>query len=76
LHDARHSHATTLYAATKDLRLVQKQLGHSRPSITAIYADVADAHAREGVKAMEKLFRNAGKGHKVGVSAPQPCVSI
>ena len=48
LHDARHSHATTLYAATKDLRLVQKQLGHSRPSITAIYADVADARAREG----------------------------
>ena len=75
LHDARHSHATALYSATKDLRLVQKQLGHSRPSITAIYADVADVQAREGVKAMEKVFKNAGKGLKVGVSSPQPCVS-
>jgi hypothetical protein len=31
--------------------------------------------AREGVKAMERLFRNAIKRQKVGVSSPQPCVS-
>jgi hypothetical protein len=36
---------------------------------------VADAHVREGVKTMEKLFKNAGKRQKVGVSSPEPCVS-
>lgn len=75
LHDARHSHATTLLEATKDLRLVQKQLGHSRPSITAIYADVVDERMQEGVAAMERLFKNAGKRPKSGISSQEACVS-
>ena len=45
----------------EDLRLVQKQLGHSRPSITAVYADVCDEKAREGVAAMEQLAKRAIK---------------
>ena len=40
-HSARHTHATRLYAATRDLRLVQDELGHADPSMTAIYAHVA-----------------------------------
>ncbi len=40
VHSARHTYATNLYNLTKDLRLVQKQLGHSSPSVTAVYADV------------------------------------
>ena len=61
LHDARHTAATLLYEATQDLRLVQKQLGHSRPSTTAVYADVCDEKAREGVAAMEQLAKRTMK---------------
>jgi len=42
-HSMRHSYATILYAKTRDLRLVQKQLGHSSPVITALYADIVEA---------------------------------
>jgi len=61
LHDARHTNATMLYEATQDLRLVQKQLGHSRPSITAVYADVCDEKSRAGVAAMEQLAKRSMK---------------
>lgn len=39
LHQLRHRYATQLYQATRDIRLVQELLGHSSPSITAVYAD-------------------------------------
>jgi integrase len=61
LHDARHTAATLLYEASQDLRLVQKQLGHSRLSTTAVYADVCDDKARQGVAAMEQLARRTMK---------------
>jgi len=48
LHDARHTYGTMLYSASKDLRLVQSQLGHSRPTVTAVYAQVTDEEARAG----------------------------
>ncbi len=73
LHDARHTAATLLYEACQDLRLVQKQLGHSRPSITAVYADVCDEKAREGVAAMEQLAKRTMKtACKPAVSEPAP----
>jgi integrase len=56
-HDARHTNATMLYEATTDLRLVQRQLGHSSPSITAVYADVSDTKARDGLAAMDRLMQ-------------------
>jgi integrase len=40
IHSARHTYATFLLHATKNLRYVQKQLGHSKISMTALYADV------------------------------------
>ena len=43
-HSMRHSYATHLYAKTLDLRLVQKQLGHSSPAITQIYADIVNSN--------------------------------
>ena len=43
VHSARHTRAVVLYAQTKDLRLVQRELGHADPSTTAIYADVLDS---------------------------------
>lgn len=56
--------ATLLYEASQDLRLMQKQLGHSRPSITAVYADVCDEKSREGVAAMEQLAKKAMKTNR------------
>ena len=67
LHDARHTYGTMLYSASKDLRLVQAQLGHSRPTVTAVYAQVTDEQAREGVKALEN------KVGRLAVEHPKAC---
>jgi len=41
IHCLRHTYACQLYKASNyNLRLVQKQLGHSRLSTTQVYADV------------------------------------
>ena len=65
LHDARHTNATLLLEASKDLRLVQKQLGHSRPTTTAVYAGVVDERMTEAVNSMEQLTRSALKSKKL-----------
>jgi len=49
-HSMRHSFATMLYDKTRDLRLVQKQLGHSSPVITALYADIVESQYHEVFK--------------------------
>ena len=40
IHNARHTYATFLLHSTNNLRYVQKQLGHSKISMTALYAEV------------------------------------
>ncbi len=40
IHACRHTFATFLLRDTGNLRYVQKQLGHSNSSMTAIYADI------------------------------------
>lgn len=40
IHSTRHSFGVLLYQKTLNLRAVQKQMGHEKPSTTAIYADV------------------------------------
>jgi len=40
IHCARHTYATFLLHDTKNMRYVQKQLGHSQMNMTALYADV------------------------------------
>jgi integrase len=63
LHDARHTNATILYKASgNNLRLVQKQMGHSRITTTQIYADVLPDEARASMSAMEKLAGQSAKG--------------
>ncbi len=42
IHSCRHTFATMLYKKTKDLRLVQKELGHSSIVTTQAYADAVD----------------------------------
>jgi integrase/recombinase XerD len=50
VHALRHRYATELYRQCRDLRAVQKQLGHSSIQTTQIYADVSvedlQAHVR------------------------------
>jgi len=52
VHDARHFFATALYRATRDLRLVQKQLGHQSVTTTTVYADVLDEDLAAGMDKM------------------------
>ena len=50
IHSARHTLAVVLLRKTGNLRLVQKQLGHSSPTTTAnMYADVSFADMQDAV---------------------------
>lgn len=49
-HALRHTFATDLYAATKNLRLVQKALGHADVSTTMIYTHVVDGELEEALR--------------------------
>jgi site-specific recombinase XerD len=55
IHACRHSYGTYLYQKTKNLRLVQKQLGHSSISTTTIYSDVS---MEETLEAVNGLFED------------------
>lgn len=48
-HRLRHTYAARIYRATRDLRLVQKLLGHARADTSAIYAGLFDPDVREAV---------------------------
>jgi len=57
IHCTRHTYAVHLYKASGyNLRLVQKQLGHSSIRVTQIYADVFDADL---VSAVDRLYGTA-----------------
>ena len=49
IHSARHTYGTMLYRNTKDLRMVQKQLGHSSCQVTEVYADVVNEDTEKAV---------------------------
>lgn len=50
IHSARHTMAFHLLKKTKNLRQVQKQLGHTNPAVTAnMYADVSFDDMQQGV---------------------------
>jgi integrase/recombinase XerD len=50
VHACRHSFAVEVYRKTKDLRLTQRLLGHSSPTITTVYANLLDDDIRRGVE--------------------------
>jgi integrase/recombinase XerD len=52
IHSMRHTYGTMLYRTTKDLRMVQKQLGHSSCRITEVYADVLREDVERAVNAL------------------------
>lgn len=49
-HTLRHSYASDLLRATKNIRLVQKALGHSDLSSTMIYTHIVDDEFEEALK--------------------------
>lgn len=49
-HTLRHTFATDLLRKTKNLRLVQKALGHSSISTTTIYTHIVDDELEEALK--------------------------
>lgn len=55
-HILRHSFATDLLRATKNLRVVQKALGHESLRSTQIYTHISDPELEEAMK----NFRNGG----------------
>lgn len=54
IHSLRHTYATFLLRASGNLRLVQKQLGHSSVTVTEVYAGVLNPDLD---KALAKLYR-------------------
>jgi len=55
IHCCRHTYACELYRASGyNLRLVQKQLGHSNSRITEVYADIFNPDTE---KSLEKLYK-------------------
>ena len=50
VHALRHSYAVALYRRERDLRAVQKQLGHASIQTTQIYADVMDDDIQEQIR--------------------------
>ena len=51
LRATRHTCAVSLYRATRDLKLVQRHLGHASVSSTQVYADVLPEDVQAGVNA-------------------------
>lgn len=69
IHAARHTVGHHLLRKTRNLRIVQKQLGHSSPQITAnIYADVSD---EDMLAAISDLYGNGEKQEK-GIEENSP----
>lgn len=63
-HALRHSCETRLYAATRDLLVVQRHLRHSEPSTSRIYAHLADGDYTRAVAELET--NGAGLARKGG----------
>ena len=50
IHSCRHFYASALLRVSKNLRLVQQQLGHSSPQTTTVYAFALDDEITEAVE--------------------------
>ncbi len=49
-HTLRHTFATDLYRETKNLRLVQKALGHASIQTTEVYTHIVDEELEEALR--------------------------
>ncbi len=54
IHSCRHTYATNLYKASGyNLRMVQKQLGHSSITTTSVYSDVINKDLDQALENMD-----------------------
>ena len=53
-HTLRHTFATDLYRETKNIRLVQKALGHADLSTTMIYTHIVDDELEDALKTFRR----------------------
>ncbi len=54
IHSCRHTYATNLYKASGyNLRMVQKQLGHSSITTTSVYSDVINQDLEDAIENMD-----------------------
>ena len=56
IHCLRHTYATFLLRETGNLRLVQKQLGHSKITTTQIYVGVLDSQVTDGLNKLDRFY--------------------
>lgn len=54
-HMLRHTFATDLYSQTKNIRMVQKALGHSDLSTTMIYTHIIDDEMEDALKNFRRI---------------------
>lgn len=59
-HNLRHTFATDLYRETKNLRLVQKALGHADISTTQIYTHIVDEELEDALRGFRQSARKTG----------------
>lgn len=56
-HKARHFFASRLYQATRDIKQVQRQLGHSKITTSQVYVELEDSELFKGMEAMDRLLQ-------------------
>jgi site-specific recombinase XerD len=61
IHGCRHTYGTYLYQRTRDLRLVQDQLGHSSPAVTQVYSHITP---EDRVRSVNGLWSEQEKREK------------
>lgn len=59
MHQLRHRYGTVAYQLSRDIRLVQNQMGHASPNTTAGYTRVSSEAAAAMVAAMDALTLDA-----------------
>lgn len=57
IHKARHYNGMMLYSSSKDIRFVQRQLGHSRITTSQVYVDIVAEDAKENLENLDKALK-------------------
>ena len=66
-HDLRHTFASRLAMAGKDLYVIQKLLGHKEPRMVQRYAHHSVESLRNGIEVLEVLKKEAKEGDRVTI---------
>lgn len=69
IHSARHTYATALFRSSRNLRLVQRQLGHASLATTQIYLSLFD---EDVIEAVEGLYSDVDGVAVAAPNTPRP----